>query len=244
VSGQTANHDSNAGEISLLAYLNPDPRNARSHSERNLELIASSLQEVGAARSIVVDEDGVILAGNATVTAAQHAGIDRVRVIDTDGTELVAVRRSGLTPEQKRRLALLDNRAAELASWDTEVLASLAEDTDLSGLWEPDELDALIADGSAPAHLLGDPDEIPDVPDDPITRSGDFWLLGSHRLLCGDATKPEDIARLMSGERAGCLWTDPPYGVSYVGKTADALTLANDDAVGLDGLLHAAFTTV
>jgi hypothetical protein len=128
-----------------LASLTPDPRNARTHSERNVDLIAQSLQELGAARSIVVDENGVVLAGNATVTAAQHAGIDRVRVVDTDGSELVAVRRTGLSPEQKRRLALLDNRTAELASWDTEVLASLADDTDLSALWEPDELAELLA---------------------------------------------------------------------------------------------------
>ncbi|MFN8678788.1 MAG: hypothetical protein U0Z70_20585 [Thermomicrobiales bacterium] len=131
-----------------LGDLTPDPRNARSHPERNRSLLATSLQEVGAARSIVVDEDGVVLAGNATVTAAAQAGIDRVRIIDTDGSELVAVRRSGLTPEQKRRLALLDNRTAELAEWDTGILASLAEDTDVSDLWEPDALRELL--GEAP----------------------------------------------------------------------------------------------
>jgi DNA modification methylase len=233
-----------ADENGDLSALTPDPRNARSHSDRNLELIASSLLEVGAARSIVVDEDGVVLAGNATVSAAQQAGIAKVRVIDADGTELVAVRRSNLTPEQKRRLALLDNRTAELATWDTEVLASLAEDTDLSGLWEPDELAALLVTEAAPAQLLGDPDAIPDSPDDPITKPGDLWQLGAHHMLCGDATKQADLARLMAGERAHCLWTDPPYGVNYVGKTADALTLANDEATGLEGLLHAAFTAV
>src|SRR5215211_2062377 len=163
---------------SPLASLTPDPRNARAHSERNLEVIISSLQEVGAARSIVVDEDGVILAGNATVTAAQQAGIDRIRFIDTDGSELVAVRRSGLSPEQKRRLALLDNRAAELASWDTEILASLAEDTDLSGVWDEDELAELLGSVEADAREpLADPDEIPEVSEEPVTRLGDLWLL-------------------------------------------------------------------
>jgi ParB-like chromosome segregation protein Spo0J len=137
-------------ELSDLAALTSDPRNARTHSERNLDLIAASLQEVGTARSIVVDEDGVVLAGNATVQAAHQAGINRVRVVDTDGSELVAVRRTGLTPEQKRRLALLDNRTAELAEWDGVVLASLAEDTDLADLWEPDEL----------AELLGAPPDV------------------------------------------------------------------------------------
>lgn len=232
----------NASDIQDLADLTPDPRNARSHSERNLELIAQSLQEVGAARSIVVDEDGVILAGNATVTAAQQAGFDRVRIVEVDGRELVAVRRTGLSPAQKRRLALLDNRTAELADWDTDVLASLAEDTDLSNLWEPDELADLLGEESAPAALLGDPDALPDLPATPITQPGDLWHLGPHRLLCGDATRLEDVARLMAGERAACLWTDPPYGVNYVGKTAEALTLANDDASGLAGLLHASLT--
>lgn len=210
------NQDEQTGSTALSS-LTPDPRNARRHTDRNLDLIASSLQEVGAARSIVVDEDGVILAGNATVTAAQQAGIDRVRVIDTDGSELVAVRRSGLSPEQKRRLALLDNRAAELAEWDTEILASLAEDTDLAGLWEPDELAALLATESAPAQLLGDPDAIPDVPGEAITQPGDLWLLGPHRLLCASCTDAAAVQHLMAGQRAHLLATDPPYLVDYTG---------------------------
>src|SRR5688572_27708799 len=121
-----------------LTDLGLDRRNARRHTARNLSQIETALREVGAARSIVVDETGTILAGNATVQAASQVGIERVRIIETDGSELVAVRRTGLSPEQKRRLALLDNRAAELAEWDVEMLASLADDTDLSGLWKDD----------------------------------------------------------------------------------------------------------
>jgi DNA modification methylase len=204
-------------QVSDLTSLTPDPRNARAHPERNLELIASSLLEVGAARSIVADEDGVVLAGNATVTAAQQAGIDRVRVIDADGSELVAVRRSNLTPEQKRRLALLGNRAAELAAWDAEVLSSLAEDTDLSGLWEPDELAGLLGSEQAPAQLLGDPDAIPEAPEEPVTQPGDLWRLGPHRLLCGSCTDGEAVRFLMDGMRAALMATDPPYLVDYDG---------------------------
>ncbi len=228
--------------VSALSALTPDPRNARTHSDRNRALIEQSLREVGAARSIVVDENGVILAGNATVDAAVAAGMAHVRIIETNGAELVAVRRTGLSPEQKRRLGLLDNRTAELAAWDTEVLASLAEDTDLAGLWEPDELADLLNSDLPSTRLLGDSDAIPAVPEEPITQPGDLWRLGQHRLLCGDATKREDLIRLMAGERAACLWTDPPYGVAYTGKTKDALTLANDDAAGLEGLLRSAFT--
>ncbi len=228
--------------IEHLGDLSPDPRNARKHDERNIGLIETALREVGAARSVVVDEHGTVLAGNATVAAAAKAGLTRVRVVEADGTELVAVRRTNLTEAQKRRLALLDNRAAELAGWDAEVLAGLAEDTDLSGLWELDELADLLAQAEAPPpDLLGDPEDAPPLPDEPLTRPGDLWLLGRHRLLCGDATEPQDVGRLMGGERAACLWTDPPYGVEYVGKTDQALTIANDDAGGLEGLLRSSF---
>jgi ParB-like chromosome segregation protein Spo0J len=130
-----------------LASLIPDRRNARRHTDRNVALIIDALREVGAARSIVVDETGTVLAGNATVEAAAQAGIECVRVVEATGEELIAVRRTGLTPEQKHRLALLDNRTAEMAEWDTEMLAAMADDIDLSTLWEPDEL----------AELLGDP---------------------------------------------------------------------------------------
>ena len=129
-----------------LDSLQPDPRNARKHSKANLDLISDSLREVGASRSIVIDEDGVVLAGNATVQAAKAAGLTNVHVVDADGNTVIAVRRSGLTPEQKRRLALFDNRAAELAAWDSTVLQALALDTDLSGLWRDDDLSALLGE--------------------------------------------------------------------------------------------------
>ncbi|MGH2535113.1 MAG: DNA modification methylase [Thermomicrobiales bacterium] len=205
------------GATTELATLLLDPRNARTHSERNLALIEQALREVGAARSIVVDEAGTILAGNATVAAATQAGLTHVRFVEADGTELVAVRRTGLSPEQKRRLALLDNRAAELADWDTAILAALAEDTDLSGLWSDDEIAALMAREPAPVTPLTDPDSLPEVLDDPITTPGDLWLLGRHRLLCGDATNAEDVRRLMAGARAPLMPTDPPYLVNYQG---------------------------
>jgi len=118
-----------------LSGLKPDPRNARKHNPRNVGMIEKALGEVGAARSIVIDEDGTILAGNATVEAAAAAGIERVQVVDADGETIVAVRRTGLTPEQKTKLALYDNRTAELAEWDSEVLADVAGEIDLSGMF-------------------------------------------------------------------------------------------------------------
>ncbi len=112
-------------KIKTIADLTPDSRNARKHNPRNIGMIRESLGKVGAARSIVIDEDGNILAGNGTVEALADAGIEKVRVIETDGEEIVAVMRKNLTPEQKIELALADNRTAELAEWDPIVLEEL-----------------------------------------------------------------------------------------------------------------------
>jgi len=129
-------------EIAHIKDLKPDQMNPRRRTERNLQMIEASLNEVGAARSIVVDEDGNILAGNGTIEAAALAGIEKVRVIEADGETIIAVRRSGLTEEQKRRLSLYDNRAAELAEWDAAVLGCLESETPevTKGLFTEDEL--------------------------------------------------------------------------------------------------------
>jgi len=141
-----------------VADLVPDPRNARRHTARNVETITSALQKVGAARSIVIDEGGVVLAGNATMRAAKAAGITKVRVVETDGTELVAVRRSGLSATQKAELAVYDNRAAELAEgWDLAVLRDLEGDgLDLTGLFTEAEL-ATLRDAPDPTPVSTSP---------------------------------------------------------------------------------------
>jgi len=135
-------------KVTQITELQPDPRNARKHNTRNIEMIGESLHEVGAARSIVIDENNVILAGNGVIEAAPQAGITRVRVIEADGSEIIAVRRTGLSPAQKQRLALYDNRAAELAEWDATVLADLAQDADvaLDQMFDAAELDELLGD--------------------------------------------------------------------------------------------------
>lgn len=130
-------------DSTTIADLTPDPRNARQHNPRNIGMIVNALQQVGAARSIVVDEDNVILAGNGVIEAAAEAGIERVRIIDADGEEIIAVRRSGLTDEQKQKLAVYDNRTAELAEWDTEALADIGEDLDLGEYFTGTELGEL-----------------------------------------------------------------------------------------------------
>jgi hypothetical protein len=131
-----------AKPIEALADLTPDPRNARRHTDRNVGMIRDALAEVGAARSIVIDERGVILAGNATAKAATEAGL-KLQVIDADGDSIVAVRRSNLSAKQKTRLALFDNRAAEEAGWDVDVLSGLNDDGLLDGMWSVEELEAL-----------------------------------------------------------------------------------------------------
>ena len=124
----------------------PDPANRRRHNPRNIGMVAEALHAVGAARSIVIDEGNVILAGNGVTEAAAEAGITKVRVIDADGDELIAVRRSGLSPEQKRALALWDNRTAELATWDVEQLAAdLDAGLSLADWFAPDETAGLLA---------------------------------------------------------------------------------------------------
>ena len=140
-----------AAVIETLADLTPDPRNARRHNPRNVGMLEKALGEVGAARSIVIDEHGVVLAGNATIEAAARAGIERVQVVDADGETIIAVRRTGLTAKQKTRLALYDNRTAELADWDADVIADLlaTERELLDGLFADDELARLTMTASA-----------------------------------------------------------------------------------------------
>ena len=140
------------GLAAHLRDLVPDPTNRRTHNERNVGMIVDSLQRVGAGRSIVIDEDGLILCGNATVDAAAEAGITDVRIIEASGHELIAVRRRGLSVEQKRALAISDNRAAELATWNLEQLrADTDAGLDLASFFSPVELaDLLGSDAPVP----------------------------------------------------------------------------------------------
>lgn len=127
-----------------IGVLRPDPENRRQRTDRGRQMIATSLRETGAGRSIVIDEDNRVLAGNGVVEAAPSAGIDRVRIIEADGDELIAVRRRNLTPEQKRAMAIFDNRTAELAEWNaTQLEADRAAGLGLQPFWTPDEETAL-----------------------------------------------------------------------------------------------------
>lgn len=193
----------------------PDLKNRRAHNPRNIGMVVDALQHVGAARSIVIDEDNVILAGNGVTEAAAEAGITKVRVIEADGHEIIAVRRSGLTAEQKRALAIYDNRGAELATWNTgQLREDVANGLDMAPFFFEKELKALLVSDGVAKSGLSDPNSVPDERHTGIV-SGDLFALGSHRLMCGDCTAQADVGLLMGNVRAGLMNTDPPYGIAF-----------------------------
>jgi len=213
----------------LVSELIQDPKNANKGTKRGREAVAHSLKEFGAGRSVLIDSKGRLIAGNKTASEAQAAGIDNVIVVKTDGTQLVAVQRTDLdleTDPKAKGLALADNRVGQLGlDWDAAVLNELAGDLDLSAFFTESELGSIFAE--LPTDSSAD-DDVPSAPTVARTIPGTLYRLGGHRLLCGDATKIGDVERLMGGERADMVWTDPPYNVAYVGKTEDSLTIEND----------------
>jgi DNA modification methylase len=208
----------------------PYARNARICPESAVAKVAASIAEFGFRQPIVVDENNIIIAGHARLLAAQRLGLTQVPVH-------VA---AGLTPEQVKAYRIMDNRSATETSWDTELLplelaelADLEFDLALTG-FEPDELAAFLATGT---EGLTDPDIAPEPPESPVSRTGDVWTLGRHRLMCGDSTSPEDVTVLMNGERAVLMATDPPYLVDYSGGSHPA-SEANGGKRGADPDRH------
>ncbi|MBH8566301.1 ParB N-terminal domain-containing protein [Nostoc sp. CENA67] len=205
-----------------VGRLKPYPQNPR-HNDAGVDAVAASLKEFGFRQPIVVDEQDVIVVGHTRYKAALKLGM----------TEVPVHVARGLTPEQARAYRIADNQTATLSAWDDGLLAqelaalqAAAYDLGLTGFAE-DDLLALLVDPAAAA--TGDPDAVPEPPAAPVTRPGDLWAVGRHRLLCGDATKAADVARVLGGSPADVLLTDPPYNVDYEGGTADRLTIANDD---------------
>jgi DNA modification methylase len=192
-----------------IADLKFDPENARVRTAKGEAMIQESLRQVGAARSIVIDEDGIILAGNGTVEAAGQIGIDNVVIVEASGDEIIAVRRKGLTDEQKKKLAYYDNRTGDEAEWDMEQVAR-----DLLGGY--DFLDELFDDIQVPEPEKEGTDELPEDPAEVLREKwgveyGDLWQMGPHRILCGDSTKKEDVDRLLDGATPNLMVTDPPF---------------------------------
>jgi len=215
-----------------IADLTPYPGNPR---RGNVEQIRSSVRRLGQYRTIVVRDTGaglVILAGNHTAQALAAEGHETVRA------EVVTC-----TDDEARRVNVADNRLAELGGYDDADLAAILKelDGDYEGTgWTEDDLGALLGD-EPPLGGSGDPDDVPDPPAEPISAPGDLWYIGPHRLLVGDATDMAAVEAMLAGDRCDCMWTDPPYGVDYVGKTKDALTISNDGADDLPSLLAGAY---
>ncbi|MEI2807027.1 MAG: ParB N-terminal domain-containing protein [Albidovulum sp.] len=192
-----------------IGDLIPYARNARTHSEAQVALIAGSIREYGFTNPVLVDGGNGIIAGHGRVLAARKLGLEVVPVIEL----------AHLSEAQKRAYVLADNKLAEQAGWDKDLLALELGDlremaVDLASLgFETGELDALLNAGASVPSVT-----IPEPPRNPASRTGDLWILGGHRLLCGDATSHADVRRLMNGERAVLFATDPPYLVDYDGS--------------------------
>ncbi len=198
----------------------PYARNARQHSDEQIAQIAASIAEFGFVNPCLVGADGVLVAGHGRLAAARKLGLATVPVVVLDH----------LTPTQRRALVLADNRLAELATWDDALLRVELEalqdegfDLDLTG-FDADALAELLADEEPQIEGRTEDDAIPEMPEEPVSRPGDVWRLGPHRLVCGDATTAEAYARLFpDGERADMVFTDPPYNVNYANSAKDKL---------------------
>ncbi len=201
------------------ARLVPYVRNARTHSDEQVAQIAASIVEFGFTNPILAGSDGVIVAGHGRLAAAQKLGLDTVPVVVLDH----------LTPTQRRALIIADNRIAENAGWDDAMLRielqSLQEDgfnLDITG-FDADALAEIMAGEETTVDGQTDDDAVPDVPVTPISRPGDVWELGNHRLVCGDATDPASYDALMADAQADMVFTDPPYNVDYANSAKDKM---------------------
>lgn len=216
----------------------PYARNARTHDEGQVAQIAGSIAEFGFVNPILIGADGGVIAGHGRLMAARKLGLEEVPVI----------RLGHLSETQRRALIIADNKIAENAGWDEELLRLeltdlKAEDfnLDLTG-FDLSEVDRLLANeiGEAQSGGFACEDTVPEPPANPVSRPGDLWLLGDHRLLCGDSTNAEDVKRLMNGERAILFATDPPYLVDYDGtnhpqNSARKAKVAKGDTSGTNG---------
>ena len=205
-------------EMRRLAEVKPYDKNPRVNDQA-VDAVAKSIAEYGFRQPIVVDGEGIIIVGHTRWKAAQKLGLAEVPVH-------VAV---DLPPEKVKAYRLADNKLAELAEWDMDLLPiELSElrgmDVDLGMLgFAPDELEKLLGAGIHGNEGLTDPDAVPDPPDAAVTQPGDLWVLGDHRLLCGDSSKAEDVDRLLGGARVHLVNTDPPYNVKVEPRSNNAI---------------------
>ncbi|WP_307753594.1 site-specific DNA-methyltransferase [Xanthomonas albilineans] len=201
----------------------PYARNAKQHSQAQVAQIAASIREFGWGAPILIDGQNNVIAGHGRLLAARQLGMAEVPVVPLDH----------LSDTQRRALILADNKIGENAAWDDSLLGiELSElqdagfDLGLTG-FSPEEWEALIAGDDATKDGLTDDDNVPETPETPISKAGDVWLLGDHRLLCGDATKADDYTQLLGDELPDMAFTDPPYNVNYANAAKDSTRKKN-----------------
>ena len=238
--------------MATIKDLKFDDKNFNKHTEYGMSLLEKSLRENGAGRSILLDKDNNIIAGNGIVEAAGAIGMENVKIIEATGDEIVAVKRTdiSLDSEKGREMALADNATAKAdIDWDKEALQSEFDDEELNG-WGIDT-----TDWQEPEEVVED--EAPEVDEtsEPDSKPGGVYVLGEHRLMCGDSTDAGNVAILMDGAKADLLITDPPYNVEIVGgshgesveerKKKGALTIKNDkmESDEFKNFLKSAFST-
>lgn len=228
------------GEFVAIERLRPHPKNPRKNEEAVKE-IAHSIKRFGFTSPIIArSEDNTIIAGHTRYKAAQYLGLSNVPVVFVD-----------LNPTDSELLMIADNKLGEKATWDNELLSGLlqnlhnqGEDLDVLGFSGDELVDLLydLTDNQEPEEdsTEGDSEE----EQEPISKAGEIYHLGEHRLMCGDSTDPDNWALLLEGEKIDMIFTDPPYGISYVGKTEQALTIQNDELTGeaLYQFLYKVFT--
>lgn len=202
-----------------VADLIPYARNSRTHNEEQITQIMASIKEFGFTNPILIGSDNVIIAGHGRLLAAQRLGLTEVPVICLPD----------LTETQRKALVIADNKIALNAGWDEEMLAlemkELEEsdfNLDILGFSE-DELKELENFGEPQTDTKSEEDEIPEAPVEPITKRGDVWILGEHRLMCGDTTMYDDVRKLMRDDCAAMIFTDPPYNVNYGSTMKDSI---------------------
>ena len=205
-----------------MAWLKPYAKNARTHGKAQIEQIRGSLKQFGWTIPVLAREDGTIIAGHGRVEAGKLEGIAEVPVIIA----------TGWTETQCRAYALADNRVALNSGWDEQLLG--VELQELSGLGIDlgtlgfDAVELAAQSGAGDGQGLTDPDAAPEAPATPTSARGDLWVLGKHRLLCGDCCNQDDVVRVMSGTLADMIFTDPPYGVAYADKGSAKQSISGD----------------
>ena len=208
-------------KIVAVEDLIPYALNSRTHSDEQVAQLAASIREFGFTNPVLIDQDANLIAGHGRLLAARKAKMDQVPAVVV----------TGLDDRKRRALVIADNKLALNAGWDEEALRVELEDLagdfgELMGFSEDDLVELLRQDETTEG--LTDEDAVPEVPDQPVTVEGDVWLLGRHRLMCGDSTSIDAVEKLCDGQLVDMWLTDPPYNVAYEGKTKEALTIQND----------------